>query len=88
MTRASRVSMRRKSRLQRAVRQLGDLPGHLDAGRAGADDDEGHQPLDLGRVVGHARRARSEPKMRPRSSSASSILFMPGANSANWSLPK
>ena len=28
------------------------------------------------------------PKIRPRSSSASSMLFMPGANSANWSLPK
>ena len=28
------------------------------------------------------------PKMRPRSSRASSMLFMPGANSANWSLPK
>ena len=28
------------------------------------------------------------PKMRPRSSRASSMLFMPGANSANRSLPK
>ena len=28
------------------------------------------------------------PKIRPRSSSASSMLFMPGAYSANWSLPK
>jgi hypothetical protein len=37
---------------QRAVRQLGDLPGHLHAGRAGADDDEGQQPVDLGLVGG------------------------------------
>ena len=28
------------------------------------------------------------PRMRPRSSSASSMDFMPGANSAKWSLPK
>ena len=28
------------------------------------------------------------PKMRPRSSRASSMLFMPGASSAKWSLPK
>ena len=28
------------------------------------------------------------PKIRARSSSASSMLFMPGAKSANWSLPK
>ena len=28
------------------------------------------------------------PKIRPRSSRASSIDFMPGANSAKWSLPK
>ena len=32
---------------QRAVGELGDLAGHLDPGRAGADDDEGQQPLDL-----------------------------------------
>ena len=37
---------------QRAVRELGDLAGHLDAGRAGADDHEGQQPLDLLLVVG------------------------------------
>src|SRR5215207_8098200 len=28
---------------QRAAGELGDLAGHLDAGRAGADDDEGEQ---------------------------------------------
>ena len=45
--RAWLVSMLRKSRAQRAARELGDLAGHLDPGRAGADDDERHQPLDL-----------------------------------------
>ena len=38
--------------LQGAVGQLGDLPGHLDTGRAGADDDEGQRPLGLGRCLG------------------------------------
>ena len=43
--------------LQRAVRELGDLAGHLDAGRAGADDDEGQQVVDVlaagGAELGH-----------------------------------
>jgi hypothetical protein len=64
------------------VRELGDLAGHLHARRTRTDDHEGEQALDLLLVVGEL------PKMRPRSSSASSMLFMPGANSANWSLPK
>ena len=45
---ASTSRMRRGARVdraevaaQRVARELGDLAGHLDAGRAGADDDEG-----------------------------------------------
>ena len=41
--------------VQRAVRQLGDLAGHLDAGGARAHDDEGQQPVDLVLVVGELR---------------------------------
>ena len=37
---------------QGAVRELGDLPGHLDPGCARADDDEGEQPVDLIGVAG------------------------------------
>ena len=37
---------------QGAVGELGDLAGHLHPGRAGADDDEGQQPVDLGLVLG------------------------------------
>src|ERR671928_153344 len=37
---------------QGAMRELGDLTGHLDAGRPRADDHEGHQPVDLGLVLG------------------------------------
>ena len=37
---------------QGAAGELGDLPGHLHAGGAGADDDEGQQPVDLGLVLG------------------------------------
>ena len=36
---------------QRLARDVGDRPGHLDAGCAAADDDEGEQPLPLGVVV-------------------------------------
>ena len=38
-------------RAQAVARQLGDLPGHLDAGRPGADDDEGQPRGAAGRVV-------------------------------------
>ena len=43
-----------------------------------------------GRIFGSSSISASSkaPKMRPRSSSASSMLFMPGANSAKRSLPK
>ncbi len=46
--------------LEGAPGQLGDLAGHLDAGRAGADDDERHEPVDLGlggRELGELERA-------------------------------
>src|SRR3954469_18616750 len=36
---------------QGPVGELGDLTGHLHAGGAGADDDEGEQPVDLGLVL-------------------------------------
>ena len=52
MIRAVVGSMLRKSLLQRPVGELGDLAGHLHAGRAGADDHEGHQTVDLGLVGG------------------------------------
>ena len=73
--------------LEGVVGELGDLPGHLDAGRTGADDDERQQLL---APTGSLDRSAcsNAPRMRPRSSSASSIDFMPGANSAKWSLPK
>ena len=41
------------------MRELGDLPGHLDAGRAGADDDEGEPappPLRVGLDLGGLER--------------------------------
>ena len=49
MIRAWVGSIRAEVVLQGAVGQLGDLAGHLDPGRAGADDDEGQRPLGLGR---------------------------------------
>ena len=38
--------------LERAVGELGDLAGHLDPGRAGADDDEGQVVVDVVASVG------------------------------------
>ena len=38
--------------LERAVRELGDLAGHLHAGRAGAHDHEGQQVVDVVAAVG------------------------------------
>src|SRR3954465_1609296 len=44
--------------------QLGDLAGHLHTGGAGADDDEGQQPVDLGlvgRQLGELERPEDPP---------------------------
>ena len=49
--REARGSMRRKSRGQRLAGDFRDRAGHLDAGRAAADDHEGQQPRALGLVV-------------------------------------
>ena len=72
-------SKRRKLSLQRAARQLGDLAGHLDAGRA-----RRRRRRRSARPAARRGRSRSSaiskaPKIRPRSSRASSIVFMPGA---------
>ena len=39
--------------MQRALGELGDLAGHLDTGRAGTDDDEGQQVVDVLALGGH-----------------------------------
>ena len=52
MTRAfGRVDVPERA-LEGVVGQFGDLPGHLDAGRTGADDDERQQLLPAHRVAG------------------------------------
>jgi hypothetical protein len=72
---------------QGAVRELGDLARPSPRRWAGADDDEGEQRSRSAWSVASSASSKA-PKMRPRSSRASSMLFMPGANSANRSLPK
>ena len=72
---------------QASRRQLADLPRDLDAGRAGADDHDREPLLLLGRV-GATSAISNAPKIRRFSSSASSMVFIPGANSANSSCPK
>ena len=63
------------------MRQLADLARHLDPGRTGTDDNES-QPLLLREVVRQLSKLK-DPKIRPRSSNASSMLFIPGAHSEN-----
>ena len=85
--RADVVSMRRKSRLRARLQSSEIWPAiSTPVGPAPMTTNVRKRRTSSGSV---ARSASSkEPKMRPRSSSASSIDFMPGANSANWSLPK
>ena len=68
-------------------RELADLSGDLDAGGAGADDHD-REPLCFSSAVGAISAISNAPKIRRRSSSASSMVFMPGANNANSSCPK
>ena len=71
---------------QRVVCELGDLAGHLDAGRPGADDDEVSQ---LGAARGRSRLRRLErARMRLRISSAPASDFSSGACSLHSSWPK
>ena len=70
----------RGSRAPRVARQLGDRAGHLDAGRAAADDHEGQQPRRARRVVARPRRpARRRAACGGGCSRASSSVFRPGA---------
>ena len=63
---------------QAAGGELADLPGELDSGGTGAHDDDGEpfRPLLGGSVAVSA--ISNAPRMRRRSSRASSIVFMPG----------
>ena len=72
---------------QRVARELGDLPGHLDAGRAGADDDE-RQPAARRSGSGSTSAASNAPRMRLRTASALSSDFSSGACSRHSSWPK
>ena len=47
--------MRRKSHRQALARDLGNCAGHLDSGRAAADDREGEEAVAFGRVGGKLR---------------------------------
>ena len=73
---------------QDPVGQLGDLPRDLDARGPAADDDE-REPCPSP-VSGSCSIAAisNAPRIRARSSSASSIVFMPGAQRENSSCPK
>src|SRR5215213_6435193 len=87
MTLAFVVSMRRKSR--RNVRCASSLiwPAiSTPVGPAPTTTKVSHSSATAGSV--HSSASSKDPKIRPRNSRASSMLFIPGANSENWSLPK
>ena len=69
-------------------RELADLARDLDAGRPGADDRD-REPLLAARSGSVAVSAISNaPKIRRRSSSASSIVFMPGREERELVVPE
>ena len=75
------------TRRQRVLGDLGHRAGHLDAGRAAADDDEGEPGVARGGVG--ARSACSKaPIIRARMSNASASVFRPGACASQSSWPK
>ena len=77
-TRACSVRIDRNSSDERLARDLRDRSGHLDAGRAAADDHERQQrPAELG-VRPRARRFRRRAASAARICSASSSVFSDG----------
>ena len=85
--RAERGSIARKSPSKCVARELGDLAGDLDAGRAGADDGEG-QPLGAGVGVGLGLGGLERAQDWLRTTSALSSDFTSAANSLQSSCPK
>jgi hypothetical protein len=73
--------------VQRLGGDLADLPGQLDAGRAGADQGEGEPAGPFGRSAAVSASSNA-PKIRRRIFSASSMVFIPGAIGAYSSWPK
>ena len=70
------------------MRELGDLPGDLHAGRAAADDGEREPGATFGLVLRRSSAISNAPKIRVRNASASSTVFMVGACGANSGWPK
>ena len=82
------VSIARKSRLSVRCASSAIWPAiSTPVGPAPTTTKVSRRSIVLGRVLASSAISKA-PKIRPRSSSASSMLFMPGAYSANWSLPK
>ena len=87
ITRALLVSIRRKSRRSVRCASSAIWPAiSTPVGPAPTTTKVSHSSVSAGSV--HSSASSKEPKIRPRSSRASSMLFIPGANSENWSLPK
>lgn len=65
---------------RRGAGQFADLSGHLDAGRSGAHDTTKVSRRARSGGFGSTSAISNAQKMRARSSGASSMVFMPGAN--------
>ena len=70
------------------MRQLGDGAGEFDAGRTGADDDEGQQRRLASAGPVRARPRSKASRMRRRMVVASSSVLRPGAKGSHSSCPK
>ena len=81
-------SIRRKLPLSPERDSSAIWPAISTPGRAAADDDEGEPRAARCRGRSSFSAISKAPKIRPRSSRASSIVFMPGAKRANSSWPK
>ena len=79
-------SMRRKSRL-RVRRASSEIWPAISTPVGPAPTTTNVMSRSTSAWVDASSASSNEPKMRPRSSRASSIDFMPGACRANWSLP-
>ena len=85
--RARLVSILRKSRLSVRCESSAIWPAiSTPVGPAPTTTKVIRRSISLGVLASSAH--SKAPKIRPRSSSASSMLFIPGAYCANWSLPK
>ena len=81
-------SIARKSSAERLVGQLGDRPGHFDAGRSSADDHERQPAGDRFGDLRSRSAVSNASRIFRRIDVASSIVLRPGASGSHSGWPK